>query len=168
MSTQTMNEKDALIQTCGREYPTTLKILRAYPAGRDDFKPAEKSNTARQLAWTFVLELKVAGQALDGAIDFSAGMAPAPAKSVAQLADMLEQSQRELLAKLRNTTESDLNRMVDTPTGPKQMGKVRAIDFLWMMLMDSIHHRGQLSVYLRLVGAKVPSIYGPTADEPWM
>jgi len=39
---------------------------------------------------------------------------------------------------------------------------------LWSVLMDQVHHRGQLSVYLRLVGAKVPSIYGPTADETWM
>jgi uncharacterized damage-inducible protein DinB len=35
------------------------------------------------------------------------------------------------------------------------------------MLMDSIHHRGQMSVYLRCAGGKVPSIYGPSADEPW-
>jgi uncharacterized damage-inducible protein DinB len=37
-----------------------------------------------------------------------------------------------------------------------------------MMLMDSVHHRGQFSVYLRMADGKVPSIYGPTADEPWM
>lgn len=34
--------------------------------------------------------------------------------------------------------------------------------------VDSVHHRGQFSVYLRLAGGKVPSIYGPSADEPWM
>jgi uncharacterized damage-inducible protein DinB len=48
------------------------------------------------------------------------------------------------------------------------MADVRKADMLWMMLSDSIHHRGQFSIYLRLVGAKVPSIYGPSADEPWM
>jgi uncharacterized damage-inducible protein DinB len=44
-------------------------------------------------------------------------------------------------------------------------------DALWIELFDHIHHRGQFSVYLRLAGAKVPSIYGPTADEalqPWV
>jgi uncharacterized damage-inducible protein DinB len=35
------------------------------------------------------------------------------------------------------------------------------------MLYDTIHHRGQLSVYMRLAGARVPSIYGPSGDEPW-
>jgi uncharacterized damage-inducible protein DinB len=54
------------------------------------------------------------------------------------------------------------------PSGPKQMGEIRVMDFLWLMLMDSIHHRGQLSVYIRPAGGKVPSIYGPSGDEPWM
>jgi uncharacterized damage-inducible protein DinB len=48
------------------------------------------------------------------------------------------------------------------------MGKLRKGDILWMFLYDQIHHRGQLSIYNRMVGAKVPSIYGPSADEPWM
>ena len=38
--------------------------------------------------------------------------------------------------------------------------------FLWFILFDSIHHRGQLSTYLRPMGGKVPAIYGPSADEP--
>jgi uncharacterized damage-inducible protein DinB len=42
------------------------------------------------------------------------------------------------------------------------------IQVAWMILSDQIHHRGQFSVYLRMAGGKVPSIYGPTADEPWM
>ena len=55
-----------------------------------------------------------------------------------------------------------------SPSGPGTMGVLKVIDFLWFMLLDSIHHRGQLSVYIRPAGGKVPSIYGPTADEPWM
>lgn len=51
---------------------------------------------------------------------------------------------------------------------PKQMGDVRIMDIFWMMVMDMVHHRGQFSVYLRMAGGKVPSIYGPSADEPWM
>jgi len=41
------------------------------------------------------------------------------------------------------------------------------VDFLWFLLCDQIHHRGQLSVYLRMADGKVPSIYGPSGDEPW-
>ena len=45
--------------------------------------------------------------------------------------------------------------------------RIPVIDVLWFMLTDSIHHRGQLSVYVRMAGGRVPSIYGPSADEPW-
>ena len=44
---------------------------------------------------------------------------------------------------------------------------MRRADVLWMMLFDTVHHRGQFSVYLRASDAKVPSIYGPSGDEPW-
>ena len=48
-----------------------------------------------------------------------------------------------------------------------KIAPVSVKDLVWGMLHDQIHHRGQLSVYLRIVGGKVPSIYGPSADEPW-
>ena len=51
---------------------------------------------------------------------------------------------------------------------PKQMADLRKMDVLWFMLMDCVHHRGQFSVYLRMADGKVPSIYGPSGDEPWM
>jgi uncharacterized damage-inducible protein DinB len=52
-------------------------------------------------------------------------------------------------------------------TGPKQMGEMSRAQIAWFLLHDQIHHRGQLTVYLRLAGGKVPSIYGPSGDEPW-
>ena len=168
MATQTVNERETFIQTCEREFPTTLKILRAFPDGREDFKPAEKSRTARDLAWNFVLETKIGEAALAGKIDFSQPTPKAPAVTVRKIADMVEEGQRSLIAKVRAASESDLDRMVGFPVGPKQMGNFRAVQLLWMPIMDMIHHRGQFSVYLRMVGAKVPSIYGPTADETWM
>jgi uncharacterized damage-inducible protein DinB len=51
---------------------------------------------------------------------------------------------------------------------PKTLGNIPKLTFLWFILNDEIHHRGQFSVYLRIAGARVPSIYGPSADEPWM
>ena len=74
---------------------------------------------------------------------------------------------RGLADKVRKTTDANLDTTVKFITGPKQMGDIRRQDFLWFLLMDMVHHRGQLSVYLRMAGGKVPSIYGPTADEPW-
>ena len=65
-------------------------------------------------------------------------------------------------------TGRELNKTVKFFVAPKQMGDLRKMDVLWYMLMDSVHHRGQFSVYLRMADGKVPSIYGPSADEPWM
>ena len=52
-------------------------------------------------------------------------------------------------------------------TGPGTIGDVPKVEFMYFILSDQIHHRGQLTVYLRMAGGKVPSIYGPSADEPW-
>jgi uncharacterized damage-inducible protein DinB len=52
--------------------------------------------------------------------------------------------------------------------GPGKTGDIPLADFVNFMTHDQIHHRGQLSVYLRMAGGKVPAIYGPSADEPWM
>jgi uncharacterized damage-inducible protein DinB len=72
-----------------------------------------------------------------------------------------------VLALLRDSSNPNLDGSVNFFTGPKQMGKYSLEDFAWYMLFDHIHHRGQLSVYVRMAGGKVPSIYGPSADEPW-
>jgi uncharacterized damage-inducible protein DinB len=47
------------------------------------------------------------------------------------------------------------------------MGEISRINWVWFLLHDQIHHRGQLSVYLRMADGKVPAIYGPSGDEPW-
>ncbi|MGH7568455.1 MAG: DinB family protein [Gemmatimonadales bacterium] len=70
--------------------------------------------------------------------------------------------------KVRKADDAYLNTTVKFFTGPKQMGDVRRLDFLWFLLMDMVHHRGQFSVYLRMAGGQVPSIHGPSADEQWI
>ena len=88
--------------------------------------------------------------------------------SLPEVISTYETAHRAFVEKVRRTPEAELNQTVKFFTAPKQMGDVRKMDVLWFMLMDSVHHRGQMSVYLRLADAKVPSIYGPSADEPWM
>lgn len=75
--------------------------------------------------------------------------------------EMLNQIHNEVQGMIVRAGDEELNRIIDF-----YGYQIRAIDALWAELHDQIHHRGQFSVYLRLVGAKVPSIYGPTADEP--
>lgn len=79
-----------------------------------------------------------------------------------------ERAARDTATRVAQLSDDELNQTMKFPSGPGTMGDFRRIDVLWLSLMDQVHHRGQLSVYLRMSGAKVPSIYGPSADEPWM
>jgi uncharacterized damage-inducible protein DinB len=164
---QTMTEKDQFLQTFERECQTTLKILKAFPAGKGDYKPHERSRSAKELGWTFVMEQGMADMALKGKIDFSKP-GPKPPANYADVITAFENASRETTTKVSRASEEQLNSTVQFPVGPGKMGDCRTMDVLWTSLMDQIHHRGQLSVYLRLAGGKVPSIYGPSADEPWM
>jgi uncharacterized damage-inducible protein DinB len=101
-----------------------------------------------------------------GKIDF--GFQKQTFASYADLLSAFEATHKSMVPKVRGLSEEEWNAKVTAPIGPGKIGEVRRADMLWLMLMDSIHHRGQFSVYLRLVGAKVPSIYGPSGDEPWM
>lgn len=160
-------EKAQFAETFLKEHPTTLKVLRAYPADKEAYKPHERSSTAIQVAWTFVIENRLSMAALKGPLSLSDGFPPPPAR-FEDVIVAYEATSKELLNAVASTPESRVNEVIMFPKGPGQMGEMRVMDFLWMMFMDSIHHRGQLSVYIRPAGGKVPSIYGPSADEPWM
>ena len=63
--------------------------------------------------------------------------------------------------------DEELAETIQFPEGPGKMREWPRIEFLWFVLHDQIHHRGQFSVYLRMADAKVPAIYGPSLDEKW-
>ena len=161
-----MTEKEQFLNTLERELPTTMRVLKAYPGGKADLKPHGKCKSARELAWTFVTEQKASEQAMDGGIEFGK-MAQAPG-TMAEVISTYEKSSKALIERIKKTPDAELNKTVKFFVAPKQMGDVRKMDLLWFMLMDQVHHRGQFSVYLRMADGKVPSIYGPSADEPWM
>ena len=161
-----MSEKDMFLQTWEREFQTTLKVLKAYPASKLDFKPHERSMSAKELAWGFATgETVLVNGVVKGEVDFQS--APKPPAAFSEILSAYEKTHREMVGKVKNFSEADFNKSIPVPVGPKQMGEVRGGDLLWLIVMDGVHHRGQFSVYLRLAGGKVPSIYGPSADEPW-
>jgi len=152
------------------QHAITLRVLRAYPADKLDLKPHDRARTARDLAWTFVLLRQIACRALTTGFDWSAPPRafPTPPDSMEAIIDALEQEQRQLAESLRNLSDARLAETVEFLLAPKRLGPVPKLDFLWMLVFDEIHHRGQFSVYLRMAGGNVPSIYGPSADEPWL
>lgn len=152
-----------------REHATTLRVLRAYPPEKSELQPHPKSRTARELAWIFVLERGLGKAALHNAFasgQVGGGSPPAPAKWEDVLTS-LEGAHAEFREVINSFTDDQLLEPIKFFGGPKTLVDVPRIKFAWFLLSDEIHHRGQLSVYLRMADGKVPSIYGPSADEPW-
>ena len=162
-----MSEKDMFMQAWEREFGTTLKILKQLPAEKADFKPtSDKTRSAKDLATVFISEMGVIDGVVKGKVEFGS---PSPKfGSYPEILKAYEQMHKSMVPKVKAMSDADWSAKIGVPVGPGKMGEVRRADMLWLMLNDSIHHRGQFSVYLKLVGAKVPSIYGPSADEPWM
>jgi uncharacterized damage-inducible protein DinB len=147
-----------------REHATTRNVLHAYPPDQADFKPHERSGSAMKLAWTFVLEEMIMLKVLDN--EPLGREMPKPPETWQGVLDAFDEQHEKMKAKLAGVDVSTLNG-VQFFVAPKTMGEYKPVAFLFRFLFDQIHHRGQLSVYLRMAGGKVPSIYGPSGDEPW-
>ena len=146
------------------EHKTTRRVIESIPADKAGWKPDDKSRAALDLAShiasseCFFLLGMVNGKfnpGVDGAV-------PASVKTPADLLKWYDERFAESSALLAATSPNDLAKVIDF------MGVFQnpAITFAGFMLNHSIHHRGQLSTYLRPMGSKVPSIYGGSADEP--
>lgn len=167
MPAMEITAKARLLRGFEREHACTLKVLRAFPADQADFKPHERSNSARRLATTFVLEQRLMLRALKGEPVLSESVSAGMPHEWNELLDSFEQTGQEVIELLRNPENANLAGTATFFVAPKQTGEIPLEAFVESMLHDQIHHRGQMSVYVRMAGGKVPSIYGPSADEPW-
>lgn len=158
--------RQALLDTYQRESATTLKILRAFPPEHAELRPHPTSNSAQQLAWTFAIENSLVEAALRNELRMPPAFPPMPA-SWQECVSAYEAGVQRVAMLLQSARDEEMNELVPFMTGPRQLAEVPKLALCTLMLNDSIHHRGQLSVYLRMTGSKVPSIYGPSRDEPW-
>jgi uncharacterized damage-inducible protein DinB len=164
------NAKQHFLNAYDREHATTMKVLRAYPEDQLDLKPHPRSNSARDLAWVFVMERGLGTRVWNDA--FAKGLPagstpPKPPDKWSDLLAQLEQAHAAFREVIAAASDEDLQAKVHFLVAPKTMGEMTRLEWIWFLLHDQIHHRGQLSVYLRMAGGQVPSIYGPSADEPW-
>jgi len=164
--------KEQFLQAYDREHEVTLRVLRAYPEDQLELRPHPKAKTARELAWVFVLECglgkKVWNDEFAKAPPASGATPPKPPETWDEQMAALEQGYKDFRDIVAGASEAELAENVHFFTGPKKMGELSRFDWIRFLLNDQIHHRGQFSVYLRMAGGKVPSIYGPSGDEPWV
>ena len=159
--------KEQFLDGFTKEHATTMKVLRAVPAAQGDFRPHPRSQSARELAWTFVMEQALLSAAMTDTLKLT-GAFPKAEGEFASIVDKFDSDFKALVELIKKTPDSRFNDgTVNFFVAPKTMGDIPVPAFCWFILCDQIHHRGQLSVYVRMAGGKVPSIYGPSADEPW-
>lgn len=165
---KTQSIKEQFLEQYEREHATTMRVLRAYPADKVDLRPHAMSKTAKELAWIFVVERGLGTLVFNRMFPPPAGSSSmTPPGSWEEVLAALDKAHREFGDLIDATSDEGLMEKVSFFTGPKQMGDITRLELIWFLLYDQIHHRGQFSIYLRMAGGKVPSIYGPTADEPW-
>ncbi len=152
-----------------REHAITLRVLRAFPPEKSELRPHPKLKTARELAYIFVQECGLGIAGLNDA--FGKGLSGASSPPVPEkwedVLPALEKAHVSFRQAFESYTDEQLLEPIKFYGAPKTLVDYSRLQFAWFLLSDQIHHRGQLSVYLRMADAKVPSIYGPTADEPW-
>jgi uncharacterized damage-inducible protein DinB len=158
---------DSIVMEMDMEAKTTRRVLERVPEDKLGWKPHIKSMTLGQLATHLATsQAFLAAATSPDTFDFESIGAPPEGKSRQEILDLFTQSTaqaKELVSKM------DDARMMSTWTGTmkgKTLMSVPRIGVIRSILLNhTYHHRGQLSVYLRLLDVPVPSIYGPSADE---
>ncbi|MEP7274025.1 MAG: DinB family protein [Acidobacteriota bacterium] len=160
-----MDQKALFLHFWEKEAPATRKVISRIPQEASDYRPEPKSRTAREIAWLIAMEEKVLIQGLeDGKIDWKEVEVPATVEEILETYDKYHADATE---RLKALDVAALEREIPFAFGDNELFRASGFDFAWEFLFDKVHHRGQLSTYLRPMGSTVPSIYGPTADEPF-
>jgi uncharacterized damage-inducible protein DinB len=143
------------------EHAITTAVIAAIPPDAADYRPHADSRSAFELAWHIAsVEIKYLEAIAAGV--FPHDLKPVP-DDVRKPSDILAWYTKKFdpaIKRLESTTGDELLRMVDF----YGLRTFPAIGLLQLILNHTIHHRGQLSTYLRPMGAKVPSLYGPSYD----
>ena len=147
------------------EKPKFVRVLKAVPDGQSDYRPHPRSTSTGDLVWLLASELRDACELIDrGEVDFVLHPAPALNESIAAY----ERNAEDLQKRLAVVDDASWDRQARFLVNGAPVWEASLGEMLFGFLFDAIHHRGQLSTYLRPMGGKVPSIYGPSGDDPGM
>jgi uncharacterized damage-inducible protein DinB len=144
------------------EHRITKSVIDAIPADKADYRPDAISKSALELAWHIVAtEMRFMDAVAAGAFDLSPNPRPDSVKTPADLSAWYTNHFGQRFEKLKTLPAEDLLRIVDF----RGFFQLPAVMYLGFLLHHSVHHRGQLSMYLRPMGARVPAIYGESYDS---
>ena len=145
------------------ELPAFVRVLKAVPNDKRDYRPDPKGRTAAELAWMLAQSEAAIVTLLDtGTIEWAA--TPPPAR-VEEIVASFERDAANVNERLGRMDEAGWRKRGQFLMGGSVVWEDAVGPMVWGFLFDSIHHRGQLTTYLRPMGGKVPSVYGPSADD---
>ena len=153
-----VDEKALFMEFWSKESETTARVLARIPEG-SDYRPDPRSRTAREIAWQIVAEEKMLIEAMEtGVGEWAPGPLP---ETMRELCETYGRQSAEIARRWQALPASRGDGTLDF------FGTQRpASPMAWSFLFDIVHHRGQITTYLRPMGSTVPQIYGPSGDEP--
>lgn len=158
-----MTNREFFIQHCTTEFPRFLSLLQATPAGKLDYRPHPKSRSAEELIGHLIgHEQDLVELAETGTINHRMQV---PFKTLEDGIKLYQQAHAALETALGKMDDKTWESKGEFKIDGKTMYEYPRRDLAWLMLFDGVHHRGQLSTYIRPMGGQVPGIYGPSADS---
>ncbi|HEY1470476.1 MAG TPA: DinB family protein [Candidatus Acidoferrum sp.] len=144
------------------EHRTTRSVIEAIPADKGDYRPDAMSRSAMELAWHIAAaEHRFYSGIAAGQFDFTPSHRPENVRTSAEIGQWYGDSFSKNFEKLCALQGDHLSKPIDF----RGMFQLPAISYFEISLRHSIHHRGQLSAYLRAMGGRVPAIYGESYDS---
>jgi uncharacterized damage-inducible protein DinB len=147
------------LPTLRNEHQTTARVIRAIPAGKGEYRPDRFSRSASDLASHMAgVEIMFLRGVAEG--QFPSGVSP-DSNDPSAIADWYDAQFEQVLGQLQGLSPEQLQKTINFANA----FNLPAFAYLTFAVNHSIHHRGQLSVYLRPMGGKVPAIYGESYDS---
>ncbi len=154
--------RDTLLRQFTNEHGTTKRVIAAVPSANSDYRPDPKAKTAFDLAWHIASsEIFFLTAVSSGGFESPHPEKPEGLKSPEDIVNWYNEQFRIAAAKVEALDAAALQKTLDF----RGVFQSPAVYFISTGMTHAIHHRGELATYLRPMGGKVPSIYGPSADE---
>ena len=159
-----MTNREFFIKTLETEMPVFLKVIKAVPKDKFDYKGHERGRPVGHITIQLSRQPVMISDVVNkGVLDFTVPYDAGVDKD--NVEEEAEKTFSRVLADLRKISDDDWENGEAKMVWEGGEWKTKKYDMAWGMLFDAIHHRGQLSIYIRILGGKVPGIYGGSADE---
>lgn len=162
-----MTNKEFFMKCLEQEHPIFLRVFQALPDGKMDYSPHSNSKTAAGILGTIVEGASCCvGMVQKGEFNYEETSKKINLQELVEAYKNNHGELKKVVSTVDDQTWKDKN--VKLSVQGQVVFEQPLGEFLWGVLFDQVHHRGQLSSYIRPMGGKVPSIYGPSGDDKGM